>query len=269
MAQFALDTFTTAKVLGVNKRNETHGNELVPAMDIKWKITASMVDIDQWFPGVLDVMFVHKDTKSLPGVSDAKTKLRPGLELLEAPFKLPGKDYTGYIITIDRGREDPQSQFSLDGTDVDTFKVDPKEGGSADLFFTTKTSGLKADLMGLICSVDGSAVKITATPPKLQQGTLPDKAPKSKKDKATQELPLDGAPATSPFKYTVKDGVAIDNSTGKPVEPQPEKDATGAFLSAHAQPPEEKQPEKTKPAAKEPATSKAPLAKKIAGATSK
>lgn len=160
--QFALDTWTNAKVTHINKRVENHGQEVVHAKDINWLIAVPNTLLDQWFPGLLDALYEEAPSDTLPGIERAKTALRT--DLLKPPYSLK-KEYAGYTLTVERQNGHANIELPCD---VNAFKLTPKVGGTCELAFRTQSSGLEGKTLGQIDEIDGHEVRLMMLPPALQ-----------------------------------------------------------------------------------------------------
>jgi hypothetical protein len=231
--QFSLDTWTTAKVLSVNKRVQYHGDEVVHCQDISWMITVPNTLIDLWFPGLLDAFYRANDTDTLPGIESRKTVLRTSL--LKVPYTMKKAEYAGYILSIDHGRGDEHTQRELPGADVNRFKFEPLEGGSTKMFYMTQHVGLAADEMGANDAMDGTEPQIKMLPPVLQEGTLPEASlnPFKRKGKGNGKVIEPMPEAGDIFAGTVGDAIALNDMDIERSE-LPAKPGKGASFKARA-----------------------------------
>lgn len=250
---FTLSTFTKASVRSLNVRSEMHGKEPKPAIDIGFCVTGSNALLAMFETGMPRQFYMpadgtNEDEPELDGVAPISNLTVLRSQRLKMPLKLAG-EYPGRQLIIDYGLGG-KSNIELSG-DVGEFNVDMKQGGTVEIVFRVQCSGVAEKVIGKLGILVKHDVNIT-----LMSSAQAD---------GTQEIVGGG----SPFKYTVKDGVTIDNSTGLPVDPQP-SDATDTFVAAHGQPSEEKQSKKPQPDNKKPAApKKAPVGKQIARAARK
>lgn len=187
---FSLDTWTRAKVTHINKRVENHGQELVHAMDINWSVESTNKMLDLIHKSIRATLYRAVGTMPIPGVEESTPELAS--ELIEGPFKLKYEG-SGYLLTVKFG-EVSGDQIELAGSEIDTFKIDAKQGGSIILHFRSRHSGLTRDMLGILGSIDAKEVSLLAAPPTLQEGTLPKgkrKEPPPPKDTQTSALPLE------------------------------------------------------------------------------
>lgn len=251
MTQFSLTSWTAAKAKHINKREENHGDELVDAMDIHYRIEFTNDHLDDWFPGLRKAIYIAKDSLTIEGVPEITPDKRT--DLIESPLNLK-TELAGYMLYMRRGAgHSAPMKVELAGADAKDFKLDPKAGGICTLEFKVRVSSLDAETMGKLASMGGREVEIMFVPPKLQEGTLPDgHQPKGKaKTVSAKQMRLDGSPVApavepegvNPFKLSVVDGKIVDNNP----TPSDAGDATTLFLSEHAAPEVPDEPEDEDP----------------------
>jgi hypothetical protein len=235
----------------VSKRTENHGDTLVHAKDLFWKLDGPNTLLDLINPGLRHAIYKHAGTQPIPGVEETTPELRTSM--LEGPFSMKYEG-TGYMLTVMYG-EVTEDKIELHGCVLAKFKVDPKEGGTVSLIFRSSHTGLDMEAMGRLDTFDGKELQILLAPPTLQDGTLPDKkAKKAKGDK------VDTQTAALPFKYSVPKGGGIVDNT--PTDPK--GDATEQFLQQAA-----KEDAAVKGAAADPKAKRFPVAAKQAAAKKK
>ncbi len=251
LRQFGLTTWNAARCKHVAKREENHGDDLVDAMTIHYRIEFTNDRLDEWFPGLRHAIYMAKDNHTIAGVPETTPDKRT--DLIESPHHLK-TECAGYMLYMRRGAgHSKPMQVEWPGADAKDFKLDPKAGGICTLEFKVNMSGLDPETMGRLASMGGREVEIMFVPPKLQEGTMPDghQPPKGKaKPVSPKQLKLAGGTeagptgggqpqdldSVNPFKFSVRDGVTTDNnptpgqqdSTGEP------PDATDIFLGEHA-----------------------------------
>lgn len=234
MSMLSIDTWTHATVTHVNKRVENHGQEHVHAKDIHWKIEGPNTLLDLLRPGLRADFYRASPTQDLPGFVKTLPDLR--FDDVEGPFKVKYEG-TGYMLTVRYGQVTGE-QFELAGSEINSFKVDPKPGGTVVLMFRTQHTGMTRDMLGLIDEIDGKEVSILLAPPKLQQGTMPDSARKGGKrkdappvDTKTKALDLEGGGSPTSGE-TTSGGV---KQTG-PLTEDKGPTATDIFTATHGKP---------------------------------
>lgn len=250
LKQFGLTTWEPAKCKHVAKREENHGDDLVDAMTIHYRIEFTNNRLDDWFPGLRVAIYMAKDSQTIPGVPETTPEKRT--DLIESPHHLK-TECAGYMLYMRRGAgHSKPMQVEWAGAEAKDFKLDPKAGGICTLEFKVNVSGLDPETMGRLASMGGREVEIMFVPPKLQEGTLPDghHPPKSKsKAVSPKQLKLAGGTDTqppgdaaadadgiNPFKFSVRDGQVVDNSPalGQQTGTSEPPSATELFLDAHA-----------------------------------
>lgn len=163
---FELET-TRARLVHINPRTEKHGDQDVPAADVRIQVIQGNGILALFAPTLRNSLY-ETDTSDgqLEGV-EALTKLRyPGLiERLRLNTKL-----TGAEVVIGFGLGD-SSDINLDTVDVDGFAVELMEGGSVSLTFRVKTTATGEQIKKLY-EVLGGEIDITVTPPVDPQGSL-------------------------------------------------------------------------------------------------
>lgn len=208
--QFALDKFTSATCTHVSKRTENHGDDLVHAKDLFWRIEGPNTLLDLIHPSLRQAIYKHAGTKVLPGMEDITPELRTSL--IEGPFSVKYEG-SGYMLTVRFG-EVSGEQIELGGSELAKMKVDPKEGGTCVIIFRTSHHGLSMEEMGRLDTFDGKELSILLAPPALQTGTPGKRGKKAEPEADTKTAPL-------PFK------------TG---EVQPAKGPTEAFIESAKKP---------------------------------
>jgi hypothetical protein len=165
--QFAL-TDTQAKLTSFTGRTEMHGDERVPAVSIGITITAPNTILDTLAPGLRQALYkVADNQEQLPGVEPSTPLLRAqGVGSLSLD-----KSFEGWTVVLDHGIGE-DSAIRLGSAKVDSFKVQPHEGGSIDLSFRAGTSALDAEAAGLLWSKNGQNVVITLEPPAPKQEAI-------------------------------------------------------------------------------------------------
>lgn len=159
---FELDQ-TQIRILNFNPRVEKHGEENVPAGDLKIEVTVHNGVLDA-FDKSLRSMLYRKPTKGeqtdleFPG-SDGMTQLRlPHL----APQKWD-EDFPGYTIKIIEGMglSDP---ITLTGCELSHFTFEAKEGGSVQITFRASFQHDRGQA-GALCELIQETVEASVIPP--------------------------------------------------------------------------------------------------------
>lgn len=175
---FTLDTMTPARLSSVNNRAERHGTEAVPAVDLKFSFDAPN-DILAMFDKALLKALYHRtkggdaagQQQPLDGVqpvSDAPNLRMPRLGL---PLKWEA-DQTGCRMTIDPGLGG-RSNIELADCSVNSFQLEPKEGGTVTVTLRVQTSkDLTEATLGRLASLVQHDVSIIILPPEVAQDDI-------------------------------------------------------------------------------------------------
>jgi len=164
--QFSLDN-QTAVIAHINPRSEKHGEENVPAADLKIAVTSGNELLSEIHPTLRS--FLYKTDESdgqLEGV-ESLTVRRFGnlIERLRLDHSLKGADV---VIGFGLGGA---SDINLDTVDVDSFAVTIMEGGSIELTFRVKARPTGEQIKKLY-EVMGCEITISVTPAVDKQGSL-------------------------------------------------------------------------------------------------
>ena len=170
----------------VSKRTENHGDAIVHAKDLFWKLEGPNTMLDRLNPGLRPALYKHAGSKPIPGVEDITPELRTAV--LEGPFNMKYEG-SGYILTIKYG-EVSGDQIELGGTELAKVKIDPREGGTTIILFRTSHTGLTMEQMGRLDTFDGKDLSILLAPPALQTGTPGRKGKKTEAESDTKTKPL-------------------------------------------------------------------------------
>lgn len=157
----------TGKLVHINPRTEKHGDQEVPAADLKVQVIESNGMLSMFHP-TLRSMLYEKDEQNeqLEGV-ESLTKRRYGslIERLRLDHKLTGAEV---IIGFGLGGE---SDIDLDTVDVDGFSAEIMEGGSVCLTFRVKTRAT-GDQIKRLYEVLGGEIDISVKPAMDKQSNL-------------------------------------------------------------------------------------------------
>lgn len=217
--RFSLEHFTPALVRSVSHRMESHGKDLVPAVDIGLRLTLSNAVLDQFEKGLTKQQYKKASVKStaepeLEGVDPIAELTELRTSMWEMPLDMRG-ELVGRNVVIDYGAGG-KSNIELSCCNVNTFKADLKQGGSVDLDFRVQCSGINEKTAGQLVMLIKHQVNITML--------------SSPEADGTQEQIGGG----SPFRHTVANGVVVDNATGQPAEGG--KTAEDIFAEQHGEP---------------------------------
>ena len=143
----------------VNPRMEKHGDDHVPACDLKISFRASNDVLSEFDPSLKSSLYARPDD---PDLAD-----EPGyLPVLRFPLmgKVKwGKEFAGYSLTYHAGI-DERSDIKLDLVDLDRFGFVCMEGGTVEVSFRAKCAP-DAKVIGALCGVMQSEISVTLMPP--------------------------------------------------------------------------------------------------------
>lgn len=173
VTQFAL-TNAVAKVSSFNPRAEKHGEDNVPAGDIKFEVTTHSSALDSFSPTFRKFLFCKPRVGEQPGLpfaegDDLTSLAQPKLK----PQRLT-EEFTGYGLTIGSGL-DSVEPLHLHDVKLSNFVFEPLNGGSVVISFNA-TCHPDAEVSGELCQMIQDSVEITLTPPKQAQNDLADAA---------------------------------------------------------------------------------------------
>lgn len=164
--QFQLEA-AKAHLVHINPRTEKHGEQDVPAADLKFQMTESNGMLAMFHPTLRHHLYEQEDAnEQLEGV-EALTRLRFGglITRIRIGHALKGADV---VIGFGLGGA---SDISLDTVDVDGFSLDLLEGGSVGLTFRVKARPT-GDQIKRLYEVLGGEIDITVVPAIEKQGSL-------------------------------------------------------------------------------------------------
>lgn len=180
-----------AKITSVNVRAEIHGDNRVPACDIKVSVKMSNAALDHFATGLKEAIFSGGEPKQgdmLGGVSSLTSRRFPNLGVLTWDWKGAGYDFTAHY-GVD-GSQDIDLKADIDG-----FRFNCEEGGTVEIGFRAQAHPTEAQL-GRLCTLIQCEVDITLTPPKAEsqkQGELPGGEPQTHSAETPQGEKKNGA----------------------------------------------------------------------------
>lgn len=169
--QFALSKHP-CKIDSFNPRAEKHGDENVPAGDIKFSTRVHSSVLDLFDPSYRQFLFRAAESSGdqpalLPGdrlTALAKPKLQP---------LLLKEDWPGYMLLIGSGA-DIAEPLRLTDVELSSFRIEAMNGGSVGLSFSA-TVHPSEEQAGRLCQEIQNTVDVTLEPPQ-----------------ATEQMPLGG-----------------------------------------------------------------------------
>ncbi len=175
---FQLLDFTEAHVATVTNRQETHGDEKVPAVSIGLEITAANTILDAIDPKLRHALYVAVDEQpALPGVEPSTPVLRcNSIDRAALPTKLEG-----WTLQVDDGI-DATEPMTFCACKVDKFSAEPKQGGSVVLRMRVGTSDVDQDRLGALGMHNGQSIWIKLTAPEKPADAIDGSVDAFKKD---------------------------------------------------------------------------------------
>lgn len=167
MPQFALPEWTSARLVSVTPRQEHHGEELVVALTMRFRLSGPNELLDLASPTLRKGLFSAKEGQEpLPGI-EAPTPTLRAKEFEGQRFTIAAKT-EGATVLVDYGVEGDVKPITMGDAKVDKVSGAGYDGGSADLEFNVSTSDVDSEELGIICGNLGSEFPIKVLAPKEQ-----------------------------------------------------------------------------------------------------
>lgn len=168
MPAFQIETPTEVHVSSVTNRQETHGEEKVPAVSIGFELTTANTVLDQIDPTLRHALYKAIDGQDqLPGIEPATPVLRcNSVERVTLPTK-----HEGWTVQVDDSF-DESDPMTFGECKVDKFSIEPKQGGSIVLRFRVGTSDIDAERLGKMGMHNGQSLWITVRAPKVKPDAI-------------------------------------------------------------------------------------------------
>lgn len=154
-----------AKITSFNPRAEKHGEENVPAGDIRVQVACPNTVLDHFGKGLRPTLYrkaaagesYTTDVRDVP--ENLTQRTMPQLK----PLRFEG-DWPGYSATIvpGMGLTDP---IELDDIKVSNFQLEPMDGGTVVVAFSMSCHP-DEEQSGRLCSLIQNSVTLTLVPPK-------------------------------------------------------------------------------------------------------
>jgi hypothetical protein len=151
----------SAKLTSINARAERHGDDRVPAFDLKFEAAMPNNVLLDFHPELRQMLFKRNDDPDLveQGEEDALTALRfPKMSPIKWDF-----EGTGYTLTVGYGIGGP-SDITLAECKVDKFTFEPQNGGSVVVRFRAIAHPDSA-FVGKLCEKIQQSVELVVMPP--------------------------------------------------------------------------------------------------------
>jgi hypothetical protein len=201
---FEIEDFTPVKITSVNPRSERHGpEELHPAVDIGISLVTSNNILSALDGKLLDALYTKNANadqggqQNLDGVDEVSNL--PNLKFPKMGALKWKHDLIGYTLTVEHG---VGSDITLTGCKVNSFTIDPKEGGSVELKFRVQSSdGLDERTLGKLSLLVQNEVDIMLEAPEVagQQQELDNPLPFNNEPEEVQN-PFPSANTLTPEK---------------------------------------------------------------------
>lgn len=150
-----------AKIANFNPRCERHGDDTVPAGDIKITLRVHSAALDAFDPALRKFLFrkPNLEGEQVPLIEgDTLTALaRPNLK----PLQLTD-EFGGYKLTISQGLE-ASDGLHFDDVTIKGFKFTAINGGAVEIDFSAAVH--ESDQFGDLCNLIQNVVDVTLTPP--------------------------------------------------------------------------------------------------------
>ena len=158
---FQIIEYTEAHVASVTNRQESHGDDKVPAVSIGLQLTCANTMLDQIDPTLRQALYkAVDDQEHLPGVEPSTPVLRcNSIDRVTLPTA-----HEGWTLIVDDGIDDT-APMTFGGVKVDKFSGEPQQGGSIVLRFRCGTSDIDAERLGKLGMHNGQSIWIQLTPP--------------------------------------------------------------------------------------------------------
>lgn len=167
---FQIEEFTEAHVASITNRQETHGDEKVPAISIGLVMVTANTLLDQIDPTLRQSLYkAIEDQDQLPGIEPATPVLRcNSIEKVTLPTL-----HEGWTLSVDDGIDDTLP-LVFGQVKVDKFVIEPQQGGAISLRFRCGTSDIDADRLGKLGMHNGGSIWIKLTAPAKDTGPVID-----------------------------------------------------------------------------------------------
>lgn len=158
---FQIHEMTEVHLATFTKREETHGDEKVPAVSITVELTGANTLLDSIDPTIRHALYKPVDDQDqLPGVEPATPVLR--CNSFEKHTLTAAHE--GWTLCVDDGI-DNTTPMTFGGCKVDRLQIECKQGGTVVLRFRIGTSDLDAERLGKLGMLHGHSMWITLKAP--------------------------------------------------------------------------------------------------------
>lgn len=167
---FQITEMTEVHLATFTKREETHGDDKVPAVTIAVELTGANTLLDSIDPKIRQALYMAVEgQEQLPGVEPST----PVLRCNSFDKHTLTVSHEGWTLAVDDGIDDT-TPMVFGGCKVDKLTVDAKQGGSVVLRFRIGTSDLDAERLGKLGMLHGHSMWITLKAPERAEGPVID-----------------------------------------------------------------------------------------------
>lgn len=167
---FQITEMTEVHLATFTKREETHGDDKVPAVSVTVELTGANKLLDSIDPKIRHALYMAVEgQEELPGVEPAT----PVLRCNSFDKHTLTVSHEGWTLAVDDGIDDT-TPMVFGGCKVDKLTVDAKQGGSVVLRFRIGTSDLDAERLGKLGMLHGHSMWITLKAPERSEGPVID-----------------------------------------------------------------------------------------------
>lgn len=169
--KFAFPRLTKAKLSSVNVRSEKHGNELVPAVDLKIVIDQGNDILDKFHPDLKAALYYKAqdddEQEELEGIEPVTNLPNLKFPKLDGLLKW---DHTGngYRLDIDYGLGEASNLLMFD-CEVNSIAFACKEGGTVEVAFRVQVAKVEERILGKLAGLVQHEISIILTPPTVEE----------------------------------------------------------------------------------------------------
>ena len=159
-----------AKLDSINIRSELHGDEHVPACDLKFTLTTGNEILSEFDPTLRSWLYKAADSENLDLADQAGDPNRLSVlahPLLAMPIKWAA-EFAGYTLHFHWGATG-KNDIELEAKQIDGFRFDCKDGGSVDVSWRVIVHPSEREV-GRLCGMVQQTVEISLLEPEAEDG---------------------------------------------------------------------------------------------------
>lgn len=160
---------TTVKLMHVNLRDEKHGDEPAAAIDVKFKRESGNDILDLFHPKLLEALYYRDATTEAQSEVPGVARILPNKLFTRMDPISWSLDITGATVVIDFGLGG-ESNITLHDCKVNSFLIDPKEGGTVEVSFRVQTSKIPDGALDKLAKKLKCETQITIAVPDVKPG---------------------------------------------------------------------------------------------------